>query len=271
MGRLLLAAGHASDVGRQRQRNEDSYAFEPATPGSPFAGFALVADGMGGERAGDRASRLAVDRMRQGLLSGAFLPPAGAAPSGEALEKALSVAFREVNRAVLELGRLDPAAHGLGTTLVLAVFADGRVTVAHLGDSRCYRIRGGTIERLTTDHSWVEAQVEAGILTPDDARHHPQRNILIRSLGDPQEGPADVRSEPLRDDDLFLLATDGLTGALEDAALLEMSRRHPDPQGLADALVSAANERDGSDNITVVVVRCRLPRRRWWWPFGRRG
>ncbi len=259
MTRFSLEVGFATDVGRQRQRNEDSYAIYLPYPGEPnpsgLSGLLLVADGMGGERAGDRASQLAAKRIRDWIASGAcFSWPefAGERP----LEAMLRKAARDVSNEILRLGEEDPSIRGLGSTLVLAVIRETQVTVAHVGDSRCYRIRAGTIEQLTADHSWVERQVEAGVLTPEQARTHPQRNVLTRSLGDSAPPEPDLRSDELRSGDVFILCSDGLTGKVTDAEILQQAQVHPSPQVLAEALVRLANEKDGSDNITAVVGLC---------------
>lgn len=254
-----VEVGFATDVGKRRQRNEDSYAIYVPYPGeenpSGLIGLLLVADGMGGERAGDRASRLAAERLRQWISSGAFLgwpEYAGEHP----LESALRHAIREVSLEIYRLGEEDPSIRGLGSTVVLAAVGPSRVTIGHIGDSRCYRIRGGAIEQLTRDHSWVEKQVEAGVLSPEEARVHPQRNVLTRSLGDAISPQPDVSSQDLRCGDVFVLCSDGMTGGVPDEDILRLAEEHESPQILAEALVTLANERDGSDNITAVVGRC---------------
>ncbi len=256
MARLKLEVGAATDVGRRRERNEDCYAVHVAPPeeDSQVAGLLLVADGMGGERGGGAASRLAAERLVEDLRSG----------PGEAgdLAEALRLAIRKTSDEIRELGRSDPSVEGLGTTLVTAVVTEDQLLVAHVGDSRCYRIRHGTIQRLTADHTWVEDQVGAGRLTAEEARLHPQRNVLTRTLGDTVSPGVDVRAESLADDDLFLLCSDGLTNGLSDSEILRVAQRFRRPQDLADALVALANDRDGSDNITAVVCRCRDTERR---------
>lgn len=259
MARISLEVGFATDVGRQRQRNEDSYAIYVPYPGeanpSGINGLLLVADGMGGERAGDRASQLASQRLRDWIASGAYRSwPEFAAE--QPFEAVLRRATREISNEIYLLGEEDPSIRGLGSTLVAGVFRDDAVTIGHVGDSRCYRIRGGGIELLTTDHSWVERQVEAGVLTPEQARNHPQRNVLTRSLGDTSTPDPDLRSEPLQAGDLFILCSDGLTGKVTDAEILQQAKVHPSPQMLAEALVMLANDKDGSDNITAVVGLC---------------
>lgn len=262
MAELRLEVGFATDVGLQRQRNEDSFGIYVPFPGdenpSRLDGVLIVADGMGGAKAGDRASQLAVERLRHWLASGEYLgwPEATAGPDGTPVAGALRRAIPALGAEIHGLGMADPSIRGLGSTVVMAVFDGDRVTIAHVGDSRCYRVREGRIERMTQDHSWAEQQVAAGVITPEQARVHPRRNVLTRSLGDDTPPAPDLRTEHLRPGDCFVLCSDGLTGGVTDADILAQSRLHDSPQKLAEALVRLANERDGSDNITVVVGRC---------------
>lgn len=259
MGRMHLEVGFSTDVGRQRQRNEDSYAVFVPFPGdgnpSQLAGMMLVADGMGGERAGDRASQMTSRRLKQWFASGRYREwPEFEGP--DALEAALGRAIREVSREIYQLGEDDPQVRGLGSTVVVALLTSKRLILGHVGDSRCYRVRGRTLELLTTDHSWVQRQVDAGVITAEAARTHPQRNILTRSLGDSLPPEVDMVSVDVRDGDVFVLCSDGMTGGVSDAQILQASLELEDPQELADALVRRANDQDGSDNITCVVGRC---------------
>jgi protein phosphatase len=262
--RFSLDVGYATDVGKVRQRNEDSYAIhlppkdtqKDTQRASRLRGMLLVADGMGGERGGDRASQMAAEGFHQCFVSGLFLT------WPESLEAdwpgpVLRRAIQEVNDEVFKLGEREPELQGLGTTVVLTVMTDEHMVIAHVGDSRCYRVRGRRIEQLTVDHTWVERQVAAGLLTPEAARQHPNRNILIRSLGDPTPPGGDVRVEALHDGDVYVLCSDGLTGGVRDEEILALVQREPDPQRLANELVNYANIVDGSDNTTVVIGRCR--------------
>ena len=254
----FLEVGFATDVGKMRQRNEDSYvAFVPESPRnnpSGLEGLLLVADGMGGERAGDRASQMAAQRLREWIRTGEYRTwpeYRGRRP----VETALGHAVRRVSDEIFQIGEDEPDVRGLGSTVVLVAVLDGVVVVAHVGDSRCYRVRRGAVELLTCDHSWVERQVQAGLLSPADARVHPQRNILTRSLGDELTPDVDLRTDALYDGDLLVLCSDGLTGSVTDEEILDYSRRYENLQELAEALVALANEKDGSDNITVVTGR----------------
>ncbi|MEM1205459.1 MAG: PP2C family serine/threonine-protein phosphatase [Acidobacteriota bacterium] len=259
MARFSLEVGFATDVGRQRRRNEDSYAVFVPFPGegnpSHLAGLILVADGMGGERAGDRASQMAAEKLRDWFSTGAYLSwPEHS--GGTPLESVLGRAIRRVSNEIFQLGESDPSIRGLGSTVVMGAMTSRRMVLAHVGDSRAYLIRRGRIELLTSDHSWVQRQVDAGVLSAEAARTHPQRNILTRSLGDSLPPEVDLRSVDVEAGDLFVLCSDGLTGGVSDDRILELALRNPDPQALAQALIRLANEVDGSDNITVVVGRC---------------
>ncbi|MDA8017518.1 MAG: protein phosphatase 2C domain-containing protein [Thermoanaerobaculia bacterium] len=262
---MELEVGFATDVGRQRQRNEDSFAVHvPATgledtgSGSDdrlsLSGLMLVADGMGGERAGDRASQITAERLRDWFVDGTYREwPEATGPGG--LEAALGRAIRAVSQEIYELGEGDPNIRGLGSTVVVGLLSQDRLVLGHVGDSRCYRLRGSTLELLTTDHSWVQRQVDAGVISAEAARSHPQRNILTRSLGDSLPPEVDIASYEVRHGDLYVLCSDGLTGGVSDGEILKMSLLGKTPQMLAESLVHLANEQDGSDNITCVVGR----------------
>lgn len=258
MARQYLEIGAKTDVGRMRQCNEDSCVTFVPLPGesnpSGLEGLLLVADGMGGERAGDRASQMAAERVTSWIRSGEFRtwPEfSGSTPFASAIGQAL----RRISDEIYQVGEEEPEVRGLGSTLVLAALLDGRVVIAHVGDSRCYRVRGDRVEQLTADHSWVERQVRAGLMTSEQARVHPQRNILTRSLGDELTPDVDLRRDPLYDGDLFLLCSDGLTGSVTEGEILQLSKRHENLQDLVEALIQLANEKDGSDNITAVAGR----------------
>ena len=261
MARFSLEVGFSTDVGRQRRRNEDSYAVFVPYPGegnpSQLSGLMLVADGMGGERAGDRASQLTAERLRHWFSTGTY--SSWPEFSGDrALQAALTHAVRAVSNEIYQLGQNDPSIRGLGSTVVMAAMTSKHMILAHVGDSRGYLVRNGSIQQVTSDHSWVQRQVDAGVITPEAARSHPQRNILTRSLGDSLPPEVDISTLDLRDKDLFVLCSDGLTNGLTDDDILRIAERHPEPQTLAEALVRAANDQDGSDNITAVVGLCRI-------------
>lgn len=231
-----------SDVGRIRDRNEDSVFTNPES------GVFVVADGMGGHAAGEVASAIASRTIGDSACRDCG--------SLEALSEQLVEAFFEAGREISRQVDQDPSQSGMGTTAtVLRLRRDGSFVIAHIGDSRAYLKRDGRLERVTRDHSWVQEQVERGLITPDQARGHPQSNIITRALGtDPRPTP-DLYPGRLQSGDVFLLATDGLTDMLHEddiAALLEKGTSLDDT---AAALVEAANDAGGVDNITVLLVR----------------
>ncbi len=256
---MKIRIGHATHVGLQRKRNEDSYlVYVPWGGGSGPSGLdalLLVADGMGGERGGDRASQLVCEQFRRWFTKADYRQWEDLSPT-EPLFDALRRAFVAVGQEILGIGLEEPDFVGMGTTAVLAAVEGETVTIAHVGDSRCYRIRDRSIERMTKDHSWVEQQVEAGILSPEQAFHHPHRNILLKSLGDEELSEPDLRQMKLLEGDLLVLCSDGLCGGVEDREILAEVLETRGPQKLAERLVQIANERDGSDNVTVVVASC---------------
>jgi protein phosphatase len=232
--RIGRAAG-VTDTGRRRLRNEDAFICEPPL----FA----VADGMGGARAGEVAARMAA----------AALEEAGAETRGEQGITALIV---EANRRIWERALADPATTGMGTTVTAALVDEnhGTVAIGHVGDSRAYLLRNGVLEQLTTDHSLVAELVESGVLTPEEAERHPQRSAITRALGTEPTVQVEVLTIAGEPADLFLLCSDGLPTMLGDeeiAAALDGAER--DPAAAAEALVAAANEQGGEDNITVVL------------------
>lgn len=238
---MALDFAGLTDQGRVRARNEDALLQRPER------GLFAVADGMGGHAAGDVASRIAVDVIDERLLA------AGPELSGDAIAGAI----RAAHDAVLRAGRAEAELAGMGTTLtVLAVAPDGACRVGHVGDSRAYRFRDGALEQITRDQTWVQAQVDAGRLTPEQARVHPFAAMITSALGI-DASPLDVQvHEPdARPGDVFLLCSDGLTGPLRDDEIAAILTRHPAPDDAARTLVEAANEAGGPDNITVALVR----------------
>jgi protein phosphatase len=225
-----------SDVGRQRQGNEDSFLER-----SPL--FA-VADGMGGARAGEVASRIAVEQF----------DAEDDAPDNPPEEQLAEVA-RGANRKIHKMAQEDSAYAGMGTTFTAALVTGREIAIGHVGDSRLYRFRDGELERLTHDHSLVEEFVRQGKLTPAEAEVHPQRSIITRALGPEPEVEVDTYTHAGRDGDVYLLNSDGLTGMINEQKVAEILR---DRESLADAaekLIAAANENGGKDNITVVLFR----------------
>jgi PPM family protein phosphatase len=242
--RLRWDSAALSDRGLRRERNEDSLLLRAE------AGLFAVADGMGGHAAGEVASRIAVEVLAAGFAEGV---PATA----EALSEQLAATFMAANRGILQHARDEPSCRGMGTTLT--VFArigeSAQCVVAHIGDSRAYRLRGNELLQLTHDHTWVQEQVDAGMLTVRAARHHRLASVLNRVLGTPESGPPDTSIVEAEPGDLYLLCSDGLTTMMEDADLERMLARKLPLEQHARDLVDAANQRGGADNITVLLLR----------------
>jgi serine/threonine protein phosphatase PrpC len=230
-----------SDVGRKRQHNEDSYLVAPQL--SLFA----VADGMGGHRAGEKASRMAVEKLRDSLV-----PPRRMAGKDEVLSH-LQKAMFITGAAIFDAAQSDPDLAGMGTTLTSVLVHSQRAYVAHVGDSRCYLFRDGKISQITTDHSWVAEQVKAGLLTEQEARESRFRHIITRSVGFEREVQVDGTICPVQSGDCLILCSDGLSNYLEEDDFSEVMSR----QLYSDApriLIDLANARGGDDNITVVII-----------------
>jgi PPM family protein phosphatase len=236
-----------TDLGKVRENNEDCIGYDARL------GCAVLADGMGGLRAGEVASATAVAAIMEHLAGRAGIDPDGngSPPSATLLRDALGLANRRV-RALAE-SRREYA--GMGTTVVIGALHRDRFVAAHIGDSRAYRFRAGELARLTADHSLVQQLVEQGILSPDEARHSPNRNIVTRAVGIDDDVEPDVTEVDARDDDLFLLCSDGLTDMVDDVTIARCCAKFAgEPHGVVDALVEAALSGGGFDNVSVVAL-----------------
>jgi PPM family protein phosphatase len=232
--RIVEQAGR-TDVGRQRTANEDSLAVRPPL----FA----VADGMGGAKAGEVASAVAVEAVER------------ARESGEPAEAQLAGIVRDANRRIYDLAVADESRRGMGTTLTLAKVHGDEVSLAHVGDSRAYRMRDGELSQLTRDHSLVAELERSGQITPEAAEHHPQRSIITRALGPEPDVEVDTYTLAGREGDVFLICSDGLTSMISDDEVTSILRSAQSLDGAAEALVRAANQSGGKDNITVILFR----------------
>ncbi len=229
-------------MGRRRSANEDHYALVPEV------GLFLVADGLGGHVAGQVASEMAAEAALQAIHT---LQDANAS-----LTEKLRVSVTAANREVHDAARLRPEYDGMGTTLVTLFFDETRAALAHVGDSRAYRVRGSQIRQLTDDHSLVGELLRRHEISEEVAREHPQRHVLTRAIGVRARVEPDLVELTPEENDLFVLCSDGLTGHVLDEEIAELAGQHVDPQRIVDALIALANERGGEDNITVVAVRC---------------
>ena len=231
---MIASYARASDTGRKRRRNEDSYVVAPPL----FA----VADGMGGAQAGEVASKLAAAALEDtdpGTVSGP--------------EKVTSL-IQEANRRVYERAHNDPSTSGMGTTMTVALVEGDEVTIGHVGDSRAYVVRNGQLEQLTEDHSLVNELLKSGKLSREEAEMHPQRSVITRAVGTDPDVDVDAFTVSTGEGDVFLLCSDGLTDMVTDDNILEIVEKHRDDLDRATkSLVSAANRGGGEDNITVIA------------------
>ena len=255
-GRLTLEATGATHVGLRRSRNEDTLGLIPeAYAGlTPAQGFLFaVADGMGGAQKGDVASRLAVDELFR-----TYYDAAPDSAPGLPAEDALRAAFSAANDAVYQRG-LTLESGMMGTTLVACSIVEDSAIVANVGDSRAYLIRGRQLHQVSEDHSFVAEQVKAGVISADEARHSPQRNIITRAIGHQPGVQTDEFSvAPLQPGDVLVLCSDGLHGLIEEADLLAVAQQ-ADLRQAAREYVELANARGGPDNITCLLVRILPP------------
>ena len=239
---LTLAIGAATDTGNLRGQNEDSHIAQQ--------GLFAVADGMGGHNAGEVASAMAIEYLR------------GVALGGVASAEAFAQVVRDLNNAIFSAATATTDQRGMGTTLTAAALLDStsetdqpsQIVIANVGDSRTYLLRSGELRQLSVDHSYVQELVTEGLLTIDEARTHPRRNIVTRALGIDAQVSVDTWTIPMFDGDRFMLCSDGLVDEVPLGELTAMMREHTTPQQVAERLVTAAKWHGGRDNITVIVL-----------------
>jgi protein phosphatase len=251
---LKIQAAGLSDRGLKRSHNEDSLSVVPDL------GLFIVADGMGGHNAGEVASRQAIESIVEFLRdvpSESDTWPVPISPNLSDTENRIVGAVKLANRDVCKLSMEHPEYHGMGTTLV-GMLLDPQnegVSIAHVGDSRAYRLRDGKLAKITLDHSWVEEQLQRGIITPEEAKNHRWKNVITRALGNKLEVEVEVQSTDLSVGDLYMLCSDGLSGMVEADDLERILLTYPDLEECAQQLIRAANEAGGHDNISLILVR----------------
>ena len=236
-----------TDPGRVRGNNEDTIAFEPSL------GLVLLADGMGGYNGGEVASGMAIALLQASF--GRWLAHAGPQAHPKAIKRALQAGTDEANAAILEAGIANVQLQGMGTTLVLAAFGSHRAIVGHIGDSRCYRLRGDQLELLTRDHSLLQEQLDAGAITPEQAVMSPHRNLVTRALGIERHVDLEMHEHGVMPGDLYLLCSDGLSEMVSSAQIFTILLQDIALPEKATLLVATANENGGRDNISVVLAR----------------
>jgi serine/threonine protein phosphatase PrpC len=247
----LLSHGE-SDPGKERTNNEDACLVDNGL------GLFAVADGVGGRKGGEVASGIAVKTLQEALPdllgSNDRTPPVAFTVGADRIPAALRSAVSLANRRILAAVARTPLAAGMGTTLTALLLSRGRATIAHIGDSRAYRLRNNVLRQLTEDHSVVAEQVKAGVLTLKQARSSSRRHVITRALGLGEEPHPDLKGHDVKPGDVYLLCTDGLTEMVENDDIRKIIAS-PSPGTAVRMLIDAANRAGGVDNITAVVVR----------------
>ncbi|MCX7921873.1 MAG: Stp1/IreP family PP2C-type Ser/Thr phosphatase [Clostridia bacterium] len=240
--------GVRSDKGMVREINEDCCDVIAGYPGVPVS--FIIADGMGGHNSGEIASRMAIEIASNQLLQ---LPEL--LRDNEDVFSAILQIMQKANSEIYRNSLEHEANHGMGTTLIIAVVYNRSLYIGHIGDSRVYRLRDGTIQRITTDHSFIEEMVMNGSLTREEAENHPRKNLITRALGCAENIQIDTYLCDISDKDIFMLCTDGLTNMLSDDEINQIIDRADDPEFACNELVNRANEKGGEDNITVILFK----------------
>lgn len=253
-----------TDPGRARDNNEDSVAVDEQ------AALAVLADGMGGYNAGEIASGMATAFIKSEL--GRWLTEASAQASDADVRRAMDICVENANRAIYNAANSNPQYAGMGTTLVVCVLREGRLLVGHIGDSRAYRLRAGKLVQITKDHSLLQEQLDAGLITPEQAAYSSNKNLVTRAVGVEDSVLLETHLHDLQPGDLILLCSDGLSDMISDDEIAAVLQSTNDLPEAGTALVAAANAAGGRDNIAVILVRAvgaPAAAGRSWWPFRR--
>jgi serine/threonine protein phosphatase PrpC len=235
-----------TDPGRARENNEDSVTFEDEV------GVAVLADGMGGYNAGEIASGMATAFIKSELSR--WLLEAGASAQARAVRRAMEICVDNANLAIFNSANSNAAYAGMGTTLVVGVFRDDRLLLGHIGDSRCYRLRAGALIQITKDHSLLQEQIDAGLITPEQASTSSIKNLVTRALGVEEAVILDVNEHLIEPGDLYLMCSDGLSDMVDDELVARIVGEDSSLDHKADSLITAANDNGGRDNISVLLV-----------------
>lgn len=260
---MTLEYFSATDTGRARNNNEDSVAVDEASH------LVVLADGMGGYNAGEVASGMATSFIKTEL--GRWLAEASDNASDTDVRRAMDICVDNANRAIFNAANSNPQYAGMGTTLVVGVFRDGRLLMGHVGDSRGYRLRGGRLAQITHDHSLLQEQIDSGLITAEQAAFSANKNLVTRAVGVEDTVLLETHLHDVLPGDTYLLCSDGLSDMLDDESIAQLLQSSDALSEVAAALVDAANDAGGKDNISVVLARVRGPAgpARSWWPFRR--
>ncbi len=236
-----------TDPGRARENNEDSVTYDGA------AQISVLADGMGGYNAGEIASGMATAFIKSEMSR--WLAEAGGHAKAREIRRALEICVDNANRSIFNAANSNPQYHGMGTTLVVAVFQDSKMLLGHIGDSRCYRLRAGAFEQITKDHSLLQEQIDAGLLTLEQAANSTYKNLVTRALGVDDTVLLDLSEYEVQPGDLYVMCSDGLSDMVDDAEIANIVDGEQTMDEKCDALIDAANRHGGRDNISVLLVQ----------------
>ena len=236
-----------TDPGLARENNEDSVTFDEPTR------LGVLADGMGGYNAGEIASGMATTFIKSEL--GRWLAQAGRYANVRELRRAMEICVDNANRSIFNAANSNPQYSGMGTTLVLGVFQEGRLMLGHIGDSRCYRLRGTELAQITRDHSLLQEQMDAGLITPEQAATSTNKNLVTRALGVEDAVLLDVNEYKVEPGDIYLMCSDGLSDMVDDSGLARILQTEASLEEKAIQLINEANANGGRDNISVVLAQ----------------
>lgn len=235
-----------TDPGRARENNEDSVAFDEPTQ------TAVLADGMGGYNAGEIASGMATAFIKSEMSR--WLTETGTGIKPKEVRRAMEICVDNANRSIFNSANSNAHYAGMGTTLVVGVFRDDKLVLGHIGDSRCYRLRAGVFEQITKDHSLLQEQIDAGLITPEQAATSSIKNLVTRALGVDEEVLLEVNEHTVQTGDLYLMCSDGLSDMVTDEAIARIVGIEAPLDQKAKQLVDTANENGGRDNISVLMI-----------------
>ncbi|MEO6016382.1 MAG: Stp1/IreP family PP2C-type Ser/Thr phosphatase [Polaromonas sp.] len=238
-----------TDPGLMRDNNEDAVTFDPATR------LCILADGMGGYNAGEIASGMAAAFIKSEM--GRWLSQAGRNANAKEVRRAMEICVENANHSIFNAANSNPQYTGMGTTLVVGVFQDGRLMLGHIGDSRCYRLRGKEFQQITKDHSLLQEQIDAGLITPEQALTSLNKNLVTRALGVEDTVMVEVNEHRVESGDLYLLCSDGLSDMVSDEAIAAILLSPGTMEQKARQMVVAANEAGGRDNISVLLAQAK--------------
>ncbi len=236
-----------TDPGLARDNNEDSVTFDAPTQ------LAVLADGMGGYNAGEVASGMATAFIRSEMSR--WLDQAGKSANAREVRRALEICVDNANRAIFNAASSNPQYAGMGTTLVIGVFHDNRLMVGHIGDSRCYRLRGNELTQITKDHSLLQEQMDAGLITAEQAATSLNKNLVTRALGVEDTVLLEVNEHRVEADDIYIMCSDGLSDMVSDEGIAQLLLAPDTFEDKVQSLIAAANEAGGRDNISVLIIQ----------------